>query len=426
MNAAAQLLIGTHDFSTFGVREANDPRPPVKVMRRLEVRRHVRVDDPVSAAARAIHQDGGGKDGMNGEDGDGDESVVTICAECDRFLYNMMRMISGTLVQVGLGRLDAGEVSELLAARRRTEKGEIVKAPPQGLVLQKCFLEDEHGPWSGVDEANGSKPRPAATTSTFFAASPAEPTTAAASYHHQPAASTQAMGATADTSRPCTCRCLACSAAAPHSNTRPRNATCCFVAGRDEPPLPKQHIVSLDESLKAAESALAPQHVTRARRLAATQASMIANTLVEASTRRDALLNRLAAPKEAELGKEAEESGCSFDTCERLIRTRLGLLHCAAALLRVAEERGNRVRELDAAVSALEAASTAIGPKADGEWIPPTAKGGLFERQAYGMWARALQLKGDTAGEQKVYENAVACGVWLHTMQRLLSYYSGN
>lgn len=92
MAEAAARLVGMHDFSTFGVRHPSDPRCPLKRMRRLEVRR-VRMIDPVASAA--VAEGGVGGDGCSvGDD------VVTICAECDRFLYNMMRLLSGTLVQV--------------------------------------------------------------------------------------------------------------------------------------------------------------------------------------------------------------------------------------------------------------------------------------------------------------------------------------
>ena len=76
---------------------------------------------------------------------------MTICAECDRFLYNMMRLISGTLVEVGLGRISADDVSMLLACRGRGEGSnasgiQVVKAPAKGLTLQRCFYDvDGHG-----------------------------------------------------------------------------------------------------------------------------------------------------------------------------------------------------------------------------------------------------------------------------------------
>jgi tRNA U38,U39,U40 pseudouridine synthase TruA len=62
----------------------------------------------------------------------------------------MMRLISGTLVQVGLGRVRPDEMGELLAARARDEGPRVVKAPAQGLCLERCFMQDEHGPWPGA------------------------------------------------------------------------------------------------------------------------------------------------------------------------------------------------------------------------------------------------------------------------------------
>ena len=157
MSEAATLLTGIHDFSTFGVRDVGDPRPPVKQMRRLEVRRV----DPRQALGEAAR---GGGEHMSGRDdgrigggvGDcsGEGGVVTICAECDRFLYNMMRMISGTLVQVGLGKVRVEDIADLLRARGRkgvrTSEGQdlgakVFKAPPHGLCLETCFLDVDHG-----------------------------------------------------------------------------------------------------------------------------------------------------------------------------------------------------------------------------------------------------------------------------------------
>jgi len=152
MSEAACLLVGRHDFSTFGVRTPSDPRPPIKVMRRLEVRR-IRASDPVREAARRA-TDAMATDTEASECGqtageDDDDTVVTICAECDRYLYNMMRLISGTLVQVGLGRLTAGDVGTMLAAKGRKGTGgtQVVKAPAHGLCLERCFYTHEDGEW---------------------------------------------------------------------------------------------------------------------------------------------------------------------------------------------------------------------------------------------------------------------------------------
>ncbi len=58
---------------------------------------------------------------------------LTVEVEADGFLYNMVRTIVGTLVQVGRGRRDEAWPARVLAARDRKAAGET--APPQGLFL---------------------------------------------------------------------------------------------------------------------------------------------------------------------------------------------------------------------------------------------------------------------------------------------------
>jgi tRNA pseudouridine38-40 synthase len=49
------------------------------------------------------------------------------------FCHQMVRAITGTLVDVGLGRISAGDVGAILAAKDRAAAGQV--APPQGLTL---------------------------------------------------------------------------------------------------------------------------------------------------------------------------------------------------------------------------------------------------------------------------------------------------
>ena len=98
----------------------------------------------------------------------GTGSIVTITATCNRFLWNMMRRIVGTLVQVGLGKMTESEVVELLAVNNRptplllestssgdgqnrrmsTGKSEskqvvVYTAPARGLCLDHVFYEHD-------------------------------------------------------------------------------------------------------------------------------------------------------------------------------------------------------------------------------------------------------------------------------------------
>ena len=59
--------------------------------------------------------------------------ILTIRAEGDGFLYNMVRIIAGTLVYVGNGKLTCDNVKEYLLKKDRRLMG--ITAPPQGLTL---------------------------------------------------------------------------------------------------------------------------------------------------------------------------------------------------------------------------------------------------------------------------------------------------
>jgi len=100
MNQAAQLLVGTKDFKSFA--SAADRRES-------SVRTIFRCD--VTAEDKWIY----------------------VNVEGDGFLYNMVRNIVGTLVEVGTGRWKPEKINEIIEAKNRTAAGRL--APPQGLCL---------------------------------------------------------------------------------------------------------------------------------------------------------------------------------------------------------------------------------------------------------------------------------------------------
>ena len=59
--------------------------------------------------------------------------LITIDVAGDGFLYNMVRTIVGTLVEVGVGKHDIDWPGEVLAAQDRRRAGQT--APPHGLFL---------------------------------------------------------------------------------------------------------------------------------------------------------------------------------------------------------------------------------------------------------------------------------------------------
>jgi tRNA pseudouridine38-40 synthase len=104
MNQAAQLLSGTHDFAAF--QSAGSPR---------------------ATTVRTVHEFSVSR---NSPQAPG-KLVFEICA--DGFLYNMVRNLVGTLLEIGRGDRPAGWVLEVLASQDRTRAGRT--APPQGLFL---------------------------------------------------------------------------------------------------------------------------------------------------------------------------------------------------------------------------------------------------------------------------------------------------
>ncbi len=61
------------------------------------------------------------------------ESLITIDVEGDGFLYNMVRAIAGTLVEVGRGRRETSSMADVIAACDRCAAGQT--APAHGLTL---------------------------------------------------------------------------------------------------------------------------------------------------------------------------------------------------------------------------------------------------------------------------------------------------
>ena len=186
-------------------------------------------------------------------------------------------------------------------------------------------------------------------------------------------------------------------------------------------------------ALGRAMAALAPQHASKARRLALSEACVLARMLTRgAEERAQALANRFASESEVAAAEAVEETCEGGEDLEVAISERLGLLHCGAALLRVGEDR-QRERELTEATAALCTAAHALGEPIARDSDTTSAKAGLYERQAFGMWARALELlrglgsdgASDAARaarfastERAVHELGVQRRVWLNPMQR--------
>jgi tRNA pseudouridine38-40 synthase len=107
MHAAAQALVGRHDFTTF--RDALcQAQSPVKTLDVADVRRV------------------------------GEEIHLRFAARS--FLHRQVRSMTGTLAEVGAGRWSAGDVRDALEAKSRAACGPV--APPEGLYLTGVVYGD--------------------------------------------------------------------------------------------------------------------------------------------------------------------------------------------------------------------------------------------------------------------------------------------
>lgn len=65
--------------------------------------------------------------------------IVEIAYCGDGFLYNMVRILTGTLVEIGEGKRDIASIQDVLAAKDRSGAGRTL--PPRGLTLERVFYD---------------------------------------------------------------------------------------------------------------------------------------------------------------------------------------------------------------------------------------------------------------------------------------------
>lgn len=106
MDAAARLVVGERDFASFMASGS-------------------KITDTVRTVYRCCVE----------RDGD----TVTLRISANGFLYNMVRIIAGTLAEVGEGKRAPEWITEVIAARNRAAAGRT--APPDGLYLNRVFYD---------------------------------------------------------------------------------------------------------------------------------------------------------------------------------------------------------------------------------------------------------------------------------------------
>jgi tRNA pseudouridine38-40 synthase len=81
---------------------------------------------------------------------------MIIGVEGNGFLWHMVRIIVGTLVEVGLGRTNPDEIPKMIAACDRRAAGQT--APPQGLFLQWIKTARREDVFQVVEDESGEEP----------------------------------------------------------------------------------------------------------------------------------------------------------------------------------------------------------------------------------------------------------------------------
>lgn len=104
MEEAAGQFLGTHDFSAFRA-SGSDTKTSVRTITGVRLRKE-------------------------GE-------IIEFEIQGDGFLYNMVRIIAGTLVEVGHGRIEAGSIRDIIASKNRRNAGRT--APAHGLYLKEVY-----------------------------------------------------------------------------------------------------------------------------------------------------------------------------------------------------------------------------------------------------------------------------------------------
>ena len=114
LERCAESVVGTHDFTAFTPTDTEHVRFEREVVR-CEWRR-----------GRMLGPQGG-------RVAPGDGEVLELCIEADAFMRNMVRVIVGTMLEVGSGRRDLDDFRRLLAGAPREQAGDTARA--EGLYL---------------------------------------------------------------------------------------------------------------------------------------------------------------------------------------------------------------------------------------------------------------------------------------------------
>lgn len=104
MENAAKKLIGTHDFKAF-MSSGSSVQDTIRTIYTIKIDKH--------------------------------NNNICLSFHGNGFLYNMVRIIVGTLIEIGTDRRPVEEIEQILLSKDRKNAGHT--APPQGLLLEKVY-----------------------------------------------------------------------------------------------------------------------------------------------------------------------------------------------------------------------------------------------------------------------------------------------
>ena len=137
MREGARYLVGEHDFKSF-CSIHTQAMTTTRTITEIEVLERTCAEERIAAlAAETGFEENAGHDRADGSAEGARRGVspreIVIRVSGTGFLYNMVRIIAGTLMEVGRGAMEPIQVKAILEARDRRAAGPT--APPEGLTL---------------------------------------------------------------------------------------------------------------------------------------------------------------------------------------------------------------------------------------------------------------------------------------------------
>ena len=104
MEIAAKYFLGTHDFSAFKATDSSG-KNTIRTIYSIDLKK--------------------------------DKDLIFVSIRGNSFLYNMVRIIVGTLVEVGSGKLNPNSIPNIIESKDRNKAGHT--APAKGLYLDEVY-----------------------------------------------------------------------------------------------------------------------------------------------------------------------------------------------------------------------------------------------------------------------------------------------